>query len=194
MSDDDESPELRMRMHDPRVADARGHMLDLSGVSEEELGGIVRVMDAMFRWRQAEQRVSEASRGYMRLGVTDMRALRFAMFAADQGRIVTARDIAEHLSISSASTSKLLDRLEHGGHIRRAPHPTDRRAISIIVDETTRTVAEKTVGFEHARRFRVAAALTPAEREVVIRFLDALSNTSEDRWAESAQAEDLSAS
>lgn len=194
MSDEEESPELRMHMHDPRIADARGNMLDLSGFSEDELGGIVRVMDAMFRWRQAERRVSEASRRYMRLGETDMRALRYAMFVADQGGVVTARDIAEHLGISSASTSKLLDRLEQGGHIRRAPHPTDRRAISILVDEATRTVAEKTVGFEHARRFRVAAALTPAEREVVIRFLNALSNTSEDDWSGSVPARGLNPS
>jgi hypothetical protein len=41
-------------------------------------------------------------------------------------------------------------------------------------------VARESVGRLHARRFSVAAALAPDEREVVIRFLDALSATASD--------------
>ncbi|MBN9328738.1 MAG: MarR family transcriptional regulator [Cellulomonas sp.] len=134
-------------------------------------------MDALFRWREAEQRSSRASRAYMQLGETDMKALRFVIVRTEQGHHVTAREIADHLGISSASTTKLLDRLEAGGHIRRTPHPTDRRAIAVVVGAETRRAAERTVGREHARRFQVAAALTPDERETVIRFLDALSAT-----------------
>lgn len=178
-----ESPEIALRLHDPRVVDARGRLVDVGGLSDDDLGGTVRVMDALFRWREAETRVSEASRRFMRLGETDMKALRFAIVMADQGRRVTARDLARHLGISSASTTKLLDRLERGGHIRRTPHPTDRRALAIVVTDETRAAAEATVGREHARRFRVAAALDPAEREAVIGFLDALSATSEGSWS-----------
>ena len=176
-------PEIALRLHDPRVVDARGRLLDVTGLSDDDLGGAVRVMDALFRWREAERRVSEASRRYMRLSESDMKALRFAIVMADQGRNSTAGDLAHHLGISSASTTKLLDRLERGGHIRRTPHPTDRRALAIVVTDETRAAAEATVGREHARRFRVAAALGPAEREAVIRFLDALAATSEDSWS-----------
>ena len=175
-----------MRLHDPRVVDRAGRLMKLHGMDEAELGQIVRVMDAMFRWREAEKRVTEASRRYMRLGDNDMRALRLAIVMADRNEHVTARDIARHLGISSASTTKLLDRLEAGGHIRRTPHPTDRRALAILVDPGTRAAAEATVGREHARRFRVAAALAPEEREIVIRFLDQLSVTTEGEWGESA--------
>lgn len=174
-----------MRLHDPRVVDRAGRLMKLHGMDEAELGQIVRVMDAMFRWREAEKRVTEASRRYMRLGDNDMRALRLAIVMADRNEHVTARDIARHLGISSASTTKLLDRLEAGGHIRRTPHPTDRRALAILVDPGTRAAAEATVGREHARRFRVAAALAPEEREIVIRFLDQLSDTTEGEWGES---------
>jgi len=171
-----------MRLHDPRIVDVRGRLVDISGISEDELGQIVRVMDAMFRWREAEQRVSRASHRYMRLGETDMKALRLAIIMADRGEHVTARDIAKHLGISSAATTKLLDRLEAGGHIRRNRHPSDRRALAIVVTPETRSAAELTVGREHARRFRVAAGMDPADRDVVIRFLDAMSATSEDEW------------
>lgn len=184
MSTQETPPEVVMRLHDPRVIDRAGRLVQLDGMDDAELGQIVRVMDAMFRWREAEQRVSEASRRYMRLGDNDMKALRFALVQGDRGVHVTARDIAQHLGISSASTTKLLDRLEAGGHIRRTPHPTDRRALAVVVDPQTRHAAEATVGREHARRFRVAAALSPDEREVVIRFLGQLSATSEADWAE----------
>ena len=186
-----ESPESAMRLHDPRVIDAKrrlGLMDALGGVDEAQLGQMVRVMDAMFRWREAERRVSQASQRYMRLGETDMKALRLMIVKGDRGEHVTARHIAEHLGISSAATTKLLDRLEAGDHIRRMPHPTDRRAIAVVITPETRKAAEITVGREHARRFRVAAALTPDEREVVIRFLDAMSVTSEDDWAEEPMA------
>jgi DNA-binding MarR family transcriptional regulator len=195
MSPQQTPPEVTMRLHDPRIIDRAGRMLQLGGIDEAELGQIVRVMDAMFRWREAEARVSETSRRYMRLGDNDMKALRFAIVMSDKNEHVTARDIAQHLRISSASITKLLDRLEAGGHIRRTPHPTDRRALAIVVDPETRAAAEATVGREHARRFRVAAALGPEEREVVIRFLDQLSITSEGEWGEPfAHAADADAS
>lgn len=177
-------PEIALRMHDPRVADARGRMLQLEGIDERELGQIIRVMDAMFRWREAEKRVTIASQRFMQLGETDMKALRLAIIQADQGQLVTAKDITDHLGITSAATTKLLDRLESAGHITRSPHPTDRRSITVGVNPETRTSAELTVGREHARRFRVAAALSPEDRETVIDFLSALADTSEDDWAQ----------
>jgi DNA-binding MarR family transcriptional regulator len=175
-------PEITQGFHDPRVVDRAGRLVSTGGLDEEQVSQVVRVMDALFRWRTAEQRASAASRRYMKLGETDMKALRFVIVRTDQGLHVTARDIAEHLGISSASTTKLLDRLENGGHIHRTPHPSDRRAIAVVVTPETRRAAEETVGREHARRFQVAASLEPAEREVVIGFLDRLSATSEDGW------------
>lgn len=184
MRADGQEPEVALGLHDPRVIDRAGRLVDVAGFDDAELGQVVRVMDAMFRWREAEQRVTRASQRYMRLGDTDMKALRFAIVMADQGRPVTGRDIADHLGISSASTTKLLDRLEAAGHIRRTRHPSDRRALAVVVSPETRAAAELTVGREHARRFRVAAALSPGEREVVIRFLEQLSATSEGEWGD----------
>ncbi|WP_263732136.1 MarR family winged helix-turn-helix transcriptional regulator [Cellulomonas sp. SG140] len=184
----DEAPEIAQGFHDPRVVDRSGRLVQTAGMDEAELAQIVRVMDALFRWRTAEQRASAASRRYMQLGETDMKALRFVIVRTGQGHHVTARDIAAHLGISSASTTKLLDRLEAGGHIHRTAHPTDRRAIAVVVTPETRKAAEETVGREHARRFRVAAALSPQERETVIRFLDDLSATSEESWDGQAAA------
>ncbi|RQP11256.1 MAG: MarR family transcriptional regulator [Microbacteriaceae bacterium] len=171
-------------MHDPRVVDARGRMLDVSGMDEAHIAHTVLVLNALRDWRAAEERLSEASRSYMKLGDNDMRALRYIVVVTDRGDVATARGIAEHLGISSAATTKLLDRLERGDHIRRLPHPHDRRSSSIVITPETRAAAESTVGREHARRFRVAAALSPEERDVVIRFLGELSRTTEGDWAD----------
>jgi DNA-binding MarR family transcriptional regulator len=171
-------------MHDPRISDRDGDLVDRSGLDDAEVDQVVRVMRSLRGWHETQRRMSEASRRYMKLNETDMRAIRYLIAARNQGEIATPGALSAYLGISSASTTKLLDRLEHGGHIVRAPHPTDRRALAISVTDATRVAARESVGRLHARRFAVAAALTPVERETVIRFLDALSATEPDEVTE----------
>ena len=123
--------------------------------------------------------MSEASRRYMRLGDTDMRALRFIIAGQQNGVVVTPGAIAQHLGISTASTTKLLDRLAAAGHVRRLPHPSDRRSVAVEVLEETRRIARDSIGRTHARRFDIAAALSPEQRDVVTRFLWDLAATAD---------------
>ncbi|WP_022892188.1 MarR family winged helix-turn-helix transcriptional regulator [Agromyces subbeticus] len=169
--------DIAAAMHDPRISDRDEELVSRAGLDDTEVDQIVRVMQSLRGWHDAERQMSEASRRYMKLNANDMRALRFLIAARNQGEIVTPGALTEYLGISSASTTKLLDRLERGHHVTRSPHPTDRRALAIAVTEATRLVARESVGRQHARRFAAAAELTPDEREVVIRFLDALSAT-----------------
>ena len=83
--------------------------------------------------------------------------------------------IAGFLKISAASTTKLLNRLERGGHIVRRVHPTDRRAFAIEITPETEASAKRTVGKQHAKRLDAAARLTSQEREIVTRFLQDMS-------------------
>lgn len=167
-------------MVDPRVLDPREEVVDRSGLSDADVEQIVRLLEVMGAWREAERATSEASQRYMKLGETDMRALRYLIAAKNQGRVVTPGAIAAHLRISTASTTKLLDRLAQGDHIRRLPHPSDRRSLAIEVTEHTRQAARQTVGRAHARRFQAAAALSTGERESVIRFLQELTASAHD--------------
>jgi len=164
-------------MIDPRVLDPGQELVDYSGMDDAEITQVVRVLHSIRRWRETEQRISLSSRNDMHLNENDMKALHFLVVCKNEGIIATPGTIAEHLGISSASTTKLLDRLTAAGHIERAPHPTDRRALTIVITQRTHEQVRDTVGRTHARRFDVAAALAPAERELVIRFLDALSST-----------------
>lgn len=172
------------RMHDPRISDRDGDLVDRSRLDDAELDQVIRVMQSLRGWHETQRRMSEASRRYMKLNETDMRAIRYLVAARNQGEIATPGALSAYLGISSASITKLLDRLEHGGHIVRSPHPTDRRALAISVTDVTRIAARESVGRLHAKRFAVAAALSPDERETVIRFLDALSATESDAGEE----------
>jgi len=158
-------------MMDPRVMDPRQELVRRAGMDDGDVDQVVQVLEALRLWREVERRTSEASRRYMKLGETDMRALRFIIAMQNHGRVVTPGAIAEHLGITTASTTKLVDRLAAGDHVRRFQHPSDRRSLAIEVTEETRRVARETVGRSHARRFDAAARLTAEEREIVIHFL-----------------------
>lgn len=143
-------------------------------LSPEDAQQCVQVMEALHAWQEASRTLSEASKRYMKLNDSDMRAIRMMIRAKRQGRIVTPKDIARQVGISSASTTKLVDRLVDAGHLIRLPHPHDRRTMCIEVTEQTSRSAQDTIGRQHARRFAAAATLSPPERSAVIRFLQAM--------------------
>lgn len=159
-------------LYNVELNDPDSALLDRSNVNPEDVAHIGEVMAALGRLRDAEQLLAEASQRYMKLGRSDMRALHYLIVAQHSSAVVTPTAIATHLGISSASTTKLLDRLESAGHIVRAPHPSDRRALTISITEHTREAAMQTVGRLQAKRFHAAARLTADERSVVIQFLD----------------------
>jgi DNA-binding MarR family transcriptional regulator len=173
-------PDAADAMLDPRVIDPDQQLVSFAGMGDDEIAQIVRVLVGMRRWREIEQMISSRSRDEMKLNETDMKALRFLVASKNQNVIVTPGMLAEHLHISTASTTKLLDRLARAGHVERSPHPTDRRALMVTITQQTHEQVRDGVGRMHAHRFTAAAELTPEEREVVIRFLDRLSSAADD--------------
>lgn len=171
MQPDRETSEWSARLYDVDSADPESRLVDRSGISPKDLREIGLVMAALGRLREAEDRLSDASLKYMRLNRTDMKALHFLIVASNSNTVVTPGAISAHLRISTASTTKLLDRLERGGHISRGAHPSDRRALAITITAETHEAAMQTVGKQQSRRFYAAARLTSEERAVVARFL-----------------------
>lgn len=153
-------------------SDPHSELVDRSSLSPGDVAQINRLMSALGNLRQAEDRLTEASTRYMKLNKTDMRALHFLIVCENRSEPPTPGEIATHLGITTASTTKLLDRLTRGGHITREPHPTDRRALVVRITPETHRSAMNTVGRQQARRFVVAASRSPQEREVIISFLE----------------------
>lgn len=177
-------------IYDVDVSDPRGELIDRSGLSEGDIRQISGVMQALGGLRDAEQKLSDASLRYMKLNQTDMRALHFLIACENSGNVATPGAIATHLGISTASTTKLLDRLERGEHVTRSPHPSDRRALAIAITPETRKSAVETVGRQHARRFTSAARLSSKERDIVMRFLADMTAEiaiGDEPWATSAE-------
>jgi DNA-binding MarR family transcriptional regulator len=166
-------------VYDLRSSDPDQQLIDRTGLAAADVEQISRLMTAMGRLRDVERRLAEASQRYMRLNETDMRALHFLIVARNRELIATPGALARHLRITTASTTKMLDRLEAGGHVSRHRHPTDRRAVAVEITRETAAVAQQTVGRQQASRFAPAARLSRAEREVVIGFLQETSDALE---------------
>lgn len=168
-------------------SDPTGMLVDRTGMDPHDIEQIGRLMRAIANLRQVEQSVSDASQKYMKLGTQDMRAIHYLIVAGNRETIVTPGMLAAHLGISAASTTKLLNRLEQAGHITRQLHPTDRRAFAIVVTPETEAAAMQTAGRQHAKRFHAAARLSRPEREVVIGFLEDMTDElrlTDEPWAQ----------
>jgi DNA-binding MarR family transcriptional regulator len=134
----------------------------------------VRVLQALRDYRAAEAAMRRRTKDSMGMGETDLLALRYLLEAQRTGKPLGPRDLAARLGISSASTTTLLDRLTKSGHVRREPHPTDRRALIITATDDSDHEVRATLGAMHQRMLEAAESLTPEQAETVVGFLNAV--------------------
>lgn len=159
------------KMYSLAQSDPEQALIPRADMATQDLEQIDRIMAEFGRLRAVERRIMLRSQSYMKLNETDMRAIRQLISAKHAGEAVTPSLLARHLGVTTASVTKMIDRLEVGGHVIRKPHPTDRRSQQVEVSQETHLAAREQVGRHHAKRFDVARNLSPAERDVVIRFL-----------------------
>jgi DNA-binding MarR family transcriptional regulator len=133
--------------------------------------GAVEILEALRDYRASEAAMRRRTRSSMGMGETDLLALRFLLQAEAAGRPTGPKELGTKLGISSASMTTLIDRLVKSGHIRREPHPTDRRALILRPTEHTDGEVRGTLGEMHSRMIEVAESLSDAEAEVVASFL-----------------------
>ena len=105
------------------------------------------------------------------LGGTDVRALITLLDLERAGESATPGVLGTHLSLSSAACTALVDRLAAAGLVARAPDPTDRRRVRLAVTDRARALGEGFFGAFLDPIRTAAAALSPAEAQVVARFL-----------------------
>jgi DNA-binding MarR family transcriptional regulator len=161
-------------------SDPEQALMPRADIPAQDLEQIDRIMAEFGRLRAVERRIMLRSQSYMKLNETDMRAIRQLISAKHAGEAVTPSLLARHLGVTTASVTKMIDRLEAGGHVIRKPHPTDRRSQQVEVSAETHLAAREQVGRHHAKRFDVARNLSSAERDVVIRFLAGTSDALQD--------------
>ena len=132
---------------------------------------VIGVLNALRAYRAAEVAMRKRTRDSMGMGETDLSAIRYLLEAERRGNAVTAKDLARRLEVSSASVTALIDRLVGTGHVRREPHPTDRRSVVIVPTHDTDAEVRETLGRMHVAMMEQAESLTNEEARVVERFL-----------------------
>jgi len=146
----------------------------------------VRVLNALRAYRSAEVAMRKRTRDSMKMGETDLAAIRYLLEAERRGHAVTAKDLAGRLQVSSASVTALIDRLVGSGHVQRNPHPTDRRSVVIVPTHDSDTEVRETLGRMHVAMMEQAEALSPEEALVVEHFLRGMAAALDDVGASSA--------
>jgi DNA-binding MarR family transcriptional regulator len=129
------------------------------------------VITTLLGYRLAEEAMRRRTRDSMGMGTTDLQALRFLLKAQREERIVSGRNLADHLGMTSASVTALLDRLTASGHVQRTPHPTNRRSNMVTATPGSDQEVRQTLGAMHGRMIEAAKALSPADALIIEQFL-----------------------
>ncbi len=83
------------------------------------------------------------------------------------------KEIASALrGVSLSTLTRILDRLEHHGYVRRTPNPQDRRSFYIVPTEQGQHVVETFLQHWRTVVQGVLSALTPTEQLVLIELLN----------------------
>ncbi len=139
---------------------------------EHEHPTSVDVLNLLRRYRAAEAAMRARTRSSMAMGETDLLALRLLLQAQRRGEVLRQRDLGTALGIASPSVTALVDRLVRSGHVRREPHPDDRRATIVVPTTDTDHEVRATLGAMHRRMIDVVDGLDDDERRAVASFFD----------------------
>lgn len=106
----------------------------------------------------------------------------------------TQQALAQLCEVSPRNITGLVDALEASGHVRRAPHPTDRRAVLVELTDAARATMTE-MQQEHVElNDTLRAAIAPEDRAAVERGIDAVAEHLAALVAEAASANRRAAS
>ncbi|MFE7844461.1 MarR family winged helix-turn-helix transcriptional regulator [Microbacterium sp. NPDC057407] len=127
---------------------------------------------AVERLRLAEARLARRRQTECGPSETARAATRYIYEKADAGEDVTPTEIAEHLGLSTASVTGILQRLRGGGLITFVRNPDDGRSKRVIPID--RSVDLEDIDPLTAKIRDFAVGLSQREAEHVVRFLEAV--------------------
>jgi DNA-binding MarR family transcriptional regulator len=143
------------------------------GPSDSYPGGVDgAIMDRLREFTTALDRYIDAHGGRQGLHGTDLNALGHVLEASRRGRELSPGQLAAALNLSAPATSALLRRLEGVGHVQRRHSATDRRSVTIEMTDEAREVGREVFAPIGGAIREVVERFSPAEQEVVLRFLD----------------------
>jgi len=96
------------------------------------------------------------------------------MFHLNSLGICGVTDLGEHLGVTSAAASQLLDRLVHLGLIQRSEDPDDRRVKQIVLTEAGCQVLEESIRARQGWLGDLAKVIPDSEKAPLITALNRL--------------------
>ncbi|HEX5960941.1 MAG TPA: MarR family transcriptional regulator [Rhodanobacteraceae bacterium] len=122
---------------------------------------------------------SEMERQGVELNFTQFLALKLL----GQEETMTPVELARALHYNPGALTRLLDKLEQRGHLRRVPDPDDRRALRLELTPQGKALRKRVIGYCNGAANRTFACTSAREREqlqgVLTRVLDAIRATRE---------------
>jgi len=88
------------------------------------------------------ERIAQAFATANNLSANDFRALLYVLVAEESGTPLTPGQLGRQLGLSAAAITYLVERMISSGHLRREPHPTDRRKVILRYADHGMRVAE----------------------------------------------------
>jgi DNA-binding MarR family transcriptional regulator len=85
-------------------------------------------------------------------------------------------DIADHLDVSSAAASQMIERLVQQGLLERSEDPHDRRAKQIALSPAGRALMEASIEARVRWMAELTTVLSPEDQTTIIAALDALTS------------------
>lgn len=152
------------------VAAARQAKEEVADVSSETGG--TEYLETLLGYnasRAAHTLVSHFIRG---VGSFELRTVDFSVLSViGHWPGVTSRQLCQQLNVLPPNMVVLLRELDKRGLIERQPHPTDRRAVGLLLSAEGKALMKKAEKAASAADLQGTAHLSPAERKTLARLL-----------------------
>lgn len=150
----------------PKASKAIGQLYDTPAI--EAFGMLVEthneLLNATVKTLEAEVGVAPPWLGVL---------IRLARSPGEQLRMT---ELAKDMTISTSGLTRLIDRVEAAGHVRREPCPNDRRGLLAVLTPEGRKLAAKAAGPHVADLERLFSPLEPDELEQLTDLLRRVRN------------------
>ena len=137
----------------------------IPGIDADELTEMLHVAHYAERVHATVDKYLE---GLCDLSVSRFKVLRTLFHDPDQ--CLTPAELAGRVYLTRASMTSALDGLERIGYVRRAPHPVDRRMISVHLTPEGIALMERILPTHYREMLDVFGGLTKADRTVLLKL------------------------